>query len=173
MYHDFDSAAPWYRKAAERNHPEAQLKMSFFYLNGITVERSDSQAVYWVRQAADQGSPAGKYILATMYLDGRGTAKDYSKAIKLFHEAAEKFQVDAMLSLGELYENGRGVTQNNIAALMWYSIAVRGVSDKVDNSEIQSRIETVMRKLTPEQAAKSENLAMACLRQSLRNCDDK
>lgn len=55
MDRDLPAAAAWYRRAAERGDPVAQMNLGDLYAEGQGVERDLVQAVAWLSLAAEQG----------------------------------------------------------------------------------------------------------------------
>lgn len=49
--YDFAVAAELFRQAAEKGHPEAQLKLAWMYQHGQGVKKSGAQAQYWTQKA--------------------------------------------------------------------------------------------------------------------------
>jgi TPR repeat protein len=63
-------AAEWYRRAAERGHPDAQYNLGFMYLLGEGVQASPSEGLQWLRRSADQGEESAIRLLADIYRNG-------------------------------------------------------------------------------------------------------
>tara|TARA_R110000782_G_scaffold265549_1_gene359353 strand:- start:1788 stop:2156 length:369 start_codon:yes stop_codon:yes gene_type:complete len=60
---DFTTAASFFRKAAERGMPEAQVKLGFYYAFGMGVSKDFLQAHMWMNLAAvsgDKGAPKAR-----------------------------------------------------------------------------------------------------------------
>ncbi len=51
---DFEEAAKWYRRAAERGDIAAQANLGTLYANGLGVEQDDVQAHMWLNLAASR-----------------------------------------------------------------------------------------------------------------------
>jgi len=52
---DYERAAQWYEKAAERTHIQAQYNLGLLYLQGKGVAKDPLRAYFWVKVAALQG----------------------------------------------------------------------------------------------------------------------
>lgn len=114
---DDRQAAEWYRRAAERNYPDAQTRLGFMYARGHGVEKDEIKAVRLFRQAAEQGNSNAQHSLGIMYATGSfGYKKDLILAYVLVgHAAADgnKFVTDdfqrvrALLSPDQLTEGHR------------------------------------------------------------------
>jgi TPR repeat protein len=92
---DYHESEKWYRRAAERGHVYAQVKLGTQYLQGNGVPQDYAEALKWLRLAADQGNPLAQAKLGEMYLDGKGVPQDYVLAHMWFTLAAAKGQQDA------------------------------------------------------------------------------
>ncbi|MFQ5526960.1 MAG: caspase family protein, partial [Thermoanaerobaculia bacterium] len=49
---DFESAAVWYRRAAEQDYGAAQISLGYLYELGLGVDQDDVEALNWYRRAA-------------------------------------------------------------------------------------------------------------------------
>lgn len=69
------TAAAWYRQAADAGVPSAQFKLANAYAAGSGVERDLGQAAAWYGRAARQGLPEAQLALGVLLLGGAaGTA---------------------------------------------------------------------------------------------------
>ena len=67
-----------YRKAAEKDVPEAQFALGLFYQHGKAfLHKNPDEAISWYTKAAAQGSAAAAYNLGMMYATGEGVAVEY------------------------------------------------------------------------------------------------
>lgn len=66
---DFNQAAAWYRKAADRGNAPAQCNLGAAYFMGRGVPKDPAQAETWLRKAADQG-----HTMARQYLENLRTS---------------------------------------------------------------------------------------------------
>ena len=62
----YETAAEWYRKAAEQGNANAQYSLGFMYENRQGVSRSRGEARAWYRKAAAQGNESAKKALAKL-----------------------------------------------------------------------------------------------------------
>lgn len=87
---DDRQAAEWYRRASERNLPDAQMKLAYLYAAGRGVEQSQIEAARLFRRAAEQGNAVAQVNLASIYGYGLlGHAKDLILAYVLVSHAAD------------------------------------------------------------------------------------
>jgi TPR repeat protein len=120
---NWDEAAKWYRKAAERNYAPAQNMLGFCYDTGWGVPQDFFEAVKWYRAAAGQNYADAQYHLGGCYLNGdflRGVPKDEVEAVEWFRKAAEQNHASAQSALGYRYYKGEGVVQDYVEAAKWY-----------------------------------------------------
>jgi TPR repeat protein len=86
---DASKSAYWYRQAADRGDPSAQVELGYFYLVGIGVSRDEQEAAKWFQRAAASGSRTGKLNMAVMYLRGAGLPHDPHLGVTLLSELAK------------------------------------------------------------------------------------
>lgn len=78
---DFERAVGWYRRAAERGHPESQYDLGFMVLLGEGVSKSPSEALRWLEMAAEAGYCEAMRLLVDLYRAGiSGVAQDEARA---------------------------------------------------------------------------------------------
>ncbi|MET0274043.1 MAG: tetratricopeptide repeat protein, partial [Phenylobacterium sp.] len=82
-------ARAWYRKAADQDHPAAQLNLGLMYEEGQGVAPDLQQAAAWYRRAADHGEATAQYSLGLLYEAGRGVPQDNVQALKWLSLAAD------------------------------------------------------------------------------------
>lgn len=117
-------AAEWWRKAAEKGHPQAQYNLGSLYILGQGVPQDDSQAFAWFSKAAEHGYMYAQNDLANMYATGRGVPQDWDKADKLYSKAAHQGVDTAQCLIGLYYANGeRYYPQSNIKAYKWIALS--------------------------------------------------
>ncbi|HXT19997.1 MAG TPA: hypothetical protein VN923_04525 [Thermoanaerobaculia bacterium] len=118
---DDAAAIPWYRKAAEQGHANAQHVLGVFYYHGRGVRRDEAEAIKWWRRAAEQGQASAQYWLAGEYKYGLGGLPESpAEAARWYRKSAEQGNAHAQSSLGDLYESGLGVPQSDAEAVAWY-----------------------------------------------------
>ena len=114
------AAAQWFAKAAEQEHPKAQLYLGVCYRKGIGVKQDDELGVRWIRKAAEQGIPKAQFYVGTYYADGIVYDKNPAEAIIWFKLAAEQGYAEAQHNLGCCYATGEGTEKNLSEAVRWY-----------------------------------------------------
>ena len=70
-----NDAAALYRKAAEKDHGNAQLKLGQCYLNGRGVNENKRVAFIWLKKAAEKGLPALTAASSSSVERGRRTLR--------------------------------------------------------------------------------------------------
>ncbi|MBO4648802.1 MAG: sel1 repeat family protein [Lentisphaeria bacterium] len=81
-----------FRKAAEKEHAEAQFELAICYWYGEGVSKDGTETVKWCRKAAEQGHAQAQFWLGKGYYFGDigVSSKDYTEAVKWFRKAAEQ-----------------------------------------------------------------------------------
>ncbi len=63
---NFAEAVKWYRKAADQNNPDAQIRLATCYNAGLGVAQDFAEGTKWYRKAAEENCAE-----AQLYLAGR------------------------------------------------------------------------------------------------------
>jgi TPR repeat protein len=87
---DYERAAGFIRKAAERGYARAQTGMGLVYENGLGVPLNYAEALKWFRRAASQNYPVAQNELGVMYAKGRGVSRDLTEAARWCRLAAKQ-----------------------------------------------------------------------------------
>ncbi|MEL6718348.1 MAG: toll/interleukin-1 receptor domain-containing protein, partial [Bacteroidota bacterium] len=120
---NYEEAAKWYRKAADRGYNIGQFNLGVSYDNGHGVKQDYQEAINWYKKAADQGYASAQYNLGVIYDNGKGVKQDYQQAIVWYEKAANQGYVKAQYNLGVIYDNGKRVKQDYQQAIVWYEKA--------------------------------------------------
>lgn len=97
-------AVKWWRIAAERDEPNAQMQLGTAYAYGRGVEQNTQEAVKWCRRSAEQGFVPGQSMLSVIYSNGFGMGENLPEAYAWSAlAAAQKHPLSAgfILQLGE------------------------------------------------------------------------
>jgi hypothetical protein len=92
-------ALKWYKRAAERELPDAENELGVRYQDGDGVEQNYVQAAYWFRKAAEHvpdlgGAGQGRNNLGNLYVQGHGVLKDYVQAYMWFSLASSDLSTE-------------------------------------------------------------------------------
>lgn len=87
---NYEDAAKWYRSAAERGHPGAQLNLGFAYESGLGIGKNPAEAVRWFREAADHGYAPAQSRMAYCYEHGFGVERNLMEAISWADKAGDQ-----------------------------------------------------------------------------------
>ena len=88
---DDTKSFPWYEKAAQQGHLDAQMHLSAAYKNGYGVAKNPEKSFYWVKMAAEQEKDwMAMWFLAEDYQEGYGTPTDLQKALYWAKKAYDK-----------------------------------------------------------------------------------
>ncbi len=120
---DFETAAEWFRKAAEQGDATGQYLLGLMYRYGKGISRDSVEAAEWFRKAAEQGHVRSQFNLAVMSELGEGVSKSQTEAIKWYQKAAEQGDAQAQQNLASIYYLGEGVSKNYEKAVEWYQKA--------------------------------------------------
>jgi len=103
-----------------------------------------------------------------MYHSGHGAQRSYEDAARWWLAAAKQGDAEAQVNLAGLYRDGAGVLQDQVTAMMWYSIAssIGGFYDVVKEPR-QRLAET----LSASQLDAAKERAQRCLASNYKNCD--
>jgi predicted aspartyl protease len=114
-------------------------------------------------------STAGTVVIADSILDATRafTSGQYATAVRLYRSLAETGNLSAQTNLGAMFQFGHGVKQDNIRALMWFSIAAsNGYTNAVLNRN------SISRNMMSWQIELAEDMARTCIRSSYKQCSD-
>ena len=116
-----DTAARWFRKAADLGDSDGMMGMSWIYGNGKGVPQDDAERLRWVRKAAEHGNRNAMESLAYDYQQGaKGVAQDYAEAMRWYRKSADTGGDQAMMSVGQMYSQGFGVPVDYAEAMKWF-----------------------------------------------------
>lgn len=87
---NYEKAAEFFRKAAERGNGHAAENLGQLYWEGRGVPQDDDFAARWYKKAAKHGIPSALKRLGEMYDSGRGVPLDRKKAAEYNRRAARK-----------------------------------------------------------------------------------
>jgi TPR repeat protein len=118
-----ERAFEWYENAANQGLPEAQMRLSRLYVDGLGVERNDEQATAWALKAAEQGLPEAQYDIGNRRLTGTGLDQDFDIAMQFLEKAANQRYVAAQKLLGRIHFQGVVVDKDLVQAHMWFQVA--------------------------------------------------
>lgn len=118
-------AAKWFRKAADRNHVEAQFYLAAAFEKGLGVKQDFAEAATWYRKSAEQGSASAQINLGTLHLDGHGMKPDAAEAVRWFRRAAAQGHVVAQFNSGLAAAEGKGTKTDFAEAYFWLTLAIR------------------------------------------------
>jgi len=80
MPQDQEQAAYWYRRAADKSHPEAEFNLARLYASGKGVKKDEEQAARWASASAAQGYAPAMANLGMRYASGNGVEQSGKRA---------------------------------------------------------------------------------------------
>ncbi|WP_298992841.1 tetratricopeptide repeat protein [uncultured Desulfovibrio sp.] len=141
---DMETAAKWFRLAAEQNYAEAQVQLGYLYELGAGVPKNDTAVVDLMSRAANAGNAEAQFNLALYHSQGRyGFAKDPDQAFVWAKRSADQGFAQAQRYVGACYEFGVGVPVNPSEAAAWYSKAAAQGLEKEGNIFNTERVYTM------------------------------
>jgi hypothetical protein len=109
----YKEALDEYRILADGGSIAAQLRIGWFYQEGLGVPRNTDEACQWYKKAAENGSSLGQFYLGSLY----AREKNYQQAVDMLNKAAAQNYMPAMYRLGQMYDAGEGVAPDRKKAL--------------------------------------------------------
>ena len=124
-------AVKWFRLAADQGLVVAQNNLADIYALGLGVPQDFREAFKWYRIAADQSSSYAENVIGVAYEHGLYVAQDYAEAFRWYRRAANKIYErpgdtwihSPQYNIGAMYASGHGTAQDNVRALMWFTLA--------------------------------------------------
>jgi uncharacterized protein len=104
-------------------------------------------------QSAAQGNRVAAYQAGVLYEAGSGVTQNYAQAFQYYKQSASKGYSPAFVALGKLHELGLGTSVNLLHAYVAYSVAARQ-----EDAEAADRLQSLIRRLTPDQLARAKVL---------------
>lgn len=115
-----DEALGWIRRAAEKNHPEAQTLLGMAYFSGQGVEKKPQEAVKWLRLAADQGYSKAQGLLGLTLITTE-EVRDAAEGLRWVRKAAADGDPTSQALLGGFLFFGKaGLEKNESEGAAWY-----------------------------------------------------
>ncbi len=119
---DYETAAGWYKKAADQNNAEAQNMLSLMYSDGLGIEQDMHQARLLSEAAVKNGLKGGvaETNLGWWYLTGEsGHPKDLQLAHEWNRRGAKAGHANASANLALIYAAGLGRDRDITTSLYW------------------------------------------------------
>jgi localization factor PodJL len=140
---NYEEAARWFERAANRNLAPAQYRLGSLYEKGNGVKKDLDQARRLYRAAADAGNGKAMHNLAVLYAEGLEGKPDFRNAAEWFRQAAMRGIADSQYNVAILYARGLGVEQNLAESYKWFALAAqRGDQDAAKKrDDVSARLE--------------------------------
>jgi TPR repeat protein len=90
----------------------SQAVLSFMYLQGVGVRKSERKAFKWMMRSAEQGNPPAMHTISIFLRDGVGTKTDVRSSLDWLHRAVEAGYHDSQLVLGNYHYTGTYVEKS-------------------------------------------------------------
>lgn len=124
-----NNAIEYYRRAAEKNHKEAQYRL-YKWLSSEDRENPDwKEAAKWLKKSAENGHIQAQINLGNCYVTERLYFEGHKElAVQWYEKAAENNNIEAIMRLVDCYKNGHGVEENKGKVFGWYQRAAESGS---------------------------------------------
>ena len=99
---DWEKAAYWSEKAAQRGYAEPQRNSAIYYFTGEGVTRDLEKSNAWLDRAVKSGLVDAEYDLGYVYRHGEGVPGDRALARYWFRQTAERGHAEAAEALAEM-----------------------------------------------------------------------
>ena len=120
-------------------------------------------ALRLARPLADEGDARAQSVLGLLYYRGLGgVPENKAEAVTWFRHAADQGDAQAQYNLGLSYAKGEASEPDKVIAHMWFNLAAAHfpVSDTSNRSAARKNRDLVAEKMTPDQIAEAEKLAL-------------
>jgi TPR repeat protein len=98
---NYEKAAYWFRKAAEKGFAVSQYNLGIMYQQGKGVNQDDKKSFDWLLKAAETGYAIAQYQLSQYYAIGKGTKQSIRDEYKWLKQAVESGNPLAQFELGK------------------------------------------------------------------------
>jgi TPR repeat protein len=118
---DPEKAVLWFRRAADKGDPDAQMALAQAYLRGEGVPQNPLEAQRLALASAEQGN-TDAMLLAGDLLKAQDPSRSqalYLRAMHLIQARADRGEVGAMLTLGTMYFRGQGMPPDPVEGYAW------------------------------------------------------
>lgn len=110
-------AIKWYKKAARKNHLDAQYRIGRLYY----TQKKYASARYWLAKRAKTGHADAQYYYANTYRYALGTKEKTSTARRWYAKSAKQGHAKAQYELALQYKKGIGAKKNRRLANHWFN----------------------------------------------------
>jgi len=148
-------AINWYKKAANKNHKDAQYRVGVLYFK----QKQYTKARYWLAKRAKNGHADSQYFFAKTFRYGLGTKEQTSLARRWFTKAANQNHAAAQYELGLQYQKGIGAKKNQKVATKWFQKSAKQGNKKAKT--ILAKLIPTKPRLSPAKQFMEENIRLA------------
>lgn len=121
-YHRYlKEAAEYFRKAAEKEHIQAQYQLALAYYTGAGVKKDEPESIRWLEKAAAKSHKEAGELLAELREKQR--IKQEKTEFKNHLRQAEKGDAYAQSKVAGMYLRGTGVKKDIKKGIEWYEKA--------------------------------------------------
>ena len=163
-----DEGIQWYSKAA-KTYPSIALELGDLFAEGKLVTANHKEAMKWYRKAADKNLAEGARAIGDLYAAGKGIPKDAKLAVSWYRKAVDPKEFrrtsrTAEVRLGDMYATGQGVKKDLLIAFAFYFRPYASAGSRSPflvrmDPAVKAKVESLEKKLTPEQFAKAKKIS--------------
>ena len=107
-YKEWQAAFYWYKKAAEKENPDAIYHLADCFHRGVGVKADDIKAIELFEKAYGLGIDMAANQLGHLYYDGgKGVEPDYLKSLEWFEKANTEKCPETLKDLANYYSEGK------------------------------------------------------------------
>ena len=117
---DREEAFSFFKKAADKNYPNAQYQIGIMFRDGVGTKRNPVEMEKYLTFAANQGHMGAITTLSDLYLQGKILPKNEQLSFKWTLIAAKLGNAGFMFKVATMYREGTGVGKNPSESEMWF-----------------------------------------------------
>jgi localization factor PodJL len=119
---NYEMAAQWYGKAAERGLAVAEYRLASLYERGLGVAQDMQRAKNLYQRAAEKGNTRAMHNLGVLAVESADGKPNYTSAALWFGKAAEYGVRDSQYNMAVLLARGLGLPKDLVKSYIWFSI---------------------------------------------------
>ncbi len=119
---NYEMAAQWYGKAAERGLAVAEYRLASLYERGLGVAQDMQRAKNLYQRAAEKGNTRAMHNLGILAVESADGKPNYTSAALWFGKAAEYGVRDSQYNMAVLLARGLGLPKDLVKSYIWFSI---------------------------------------------------
>jgi TPR repeat protein len=120
QYKEWQTAFYWYKKASEKDLPDAVFRLAECFLNGLGTKDDCMKAIELYEKAFELGVIPAANRLGHLYYEGcSGMSPDYTKSLEWFERSNSEECPDTYEDLANYYSDGKACAVDESKAFMF------------------------------------------------------